>query len=705
MVDLLVNPNPKKGRDLSDGQRKAILKELNESHEVMRKNQQEWRRKTDKIERYVAGKQLNYAGYRDGTLVGHEEADMPDVDNDVDKEYVISNEMKRVYLVDRQRMMAYYIRPEVIPPEKSAASKQTARASRIFLEDHLRKTDQQKMMEIHAAHLILHNKTFIKVTWDPSLGRSILKPRAGMFGTVKTWVLGKQEIPQGEIKWEFPSGKNLLFPQYTPNMEKTPEVEEFNIVTVDYVYRRWGVVVEGENITPDLGNMLGFNTSNSTGNGNNSEAGSPGPTGKKTHVLLKERWIRPCAEYQKGAIFTWAGETLLRSSNLKDYYPDIPFFDATMIPDDNDIFGTSILWDLIPLQNGVNRALSSAMRWLKMIAMLRLWIPESCELKEEDLNNATGMAVGISGSAFPQWDKIPEINESVFKMIDMFRGLISSYGYANELAKRGQTSGNALGILQEMDDTIFKPGLLSLQSMYSRACNFTCRIAAKYIDTPRMVMATSMQGWQIAQFKGDMMNSDFHVEVNLMTGLPTNKAMRLEFLKGLFKDGILTQDEVKTHLEFGTDNEALEEAQKQFEIVDARVEALMDFPANYNKVPDPETGLLTWECKIAYNSYDNHTLMVVKLQTALQENGEHWQQDLPYVKLAFLDQWNLAKQNMAMQAAKQAAAMQPPSGAGLPPPGPGLPTPDGPLPGADSIQAPNDQPPPGQVPPPINQGE
>lgn len=663
----------------------------------MRKNQAEWRRKTAKIERFVNSKQMDFGLGRDGMLVGFEEAEQPDADGNVDKEFLISNEMKRVYLVDRQRMTAYYLRPEVVPPEKSAKAKASARAGRIFLEDHIRKVDLQKMQEIHASHMILQNKTFIKVTWDPSGGRNVLRPRKGMMSTLKTWVLGKEMQPEGEIKWSFPSGLNILFPKWTDSLENCSELEEFNITTTDYIWRRYGVVVPGENITPELTSLLGMQTG--LDNGNSSESGIPAEEGKLRHVLLKERWVRPCAQYQKGAIFTWAGDELLRASNLLDFYPDIPIVDGTMITDDKDIMGTSILWDLIPLQKLMNRALTAADRWLKMISLLRRWIPDTTNLKEEDLDNQTGMNTLIGGTVFPQWDKIPELNETIFRIIDTVRGLITSYGYANELAKRGATSGNALGILQEMDDTIFKPGLLSLQSMYSRACRLTIRLAARYIDTPRMVLATSMQGWQITQFKGDMMNDDFHVEVNLMTGLPTNKAMRLEFLTNLFKNGILTRDEVKTNLEFGTDNEALEKLQKQNEIVEARIEALLDFPNNYVKVPDPETEELTWECKILYNSYDNHPLMIEALQTTLQESGEHVD---PYVKLALLDQWNAAKEALKKQMAEQQAA-QAASEAAAPEEQPAPTDESGPL-LPDSNQLPADQPPPGQMPPPINQG-
>ncbi len=680
----------------SDQQRTALLEDLEASHRDARYHQAEARRKWTKTERYVSGKQWNPLGTTLETeLVGHEEAAMSDATGDVDKEYFISNEMKRTFLVDQQRLTAYYLRPEVIPPEKSGKAKTAARAGRIFLADHIRKMDPERMKAEHALHLTIHNFTCMKVTWDPRGGRVVRQARPGVLGKLKSLVLGNQRAPEGEIKWEVINPRNLLFPKFTTNIEKADWVEEYRIVTVDYIFRRYGKVVEGENITPDTASMLGQNIA--TRGPNSSEGAVPNDELKKSFIILHERWIRPNEQYAKGAIFVWAGKELLRASNLLDYYPGIPYFAANLIRDDTDIYGISILWDLIPLQDFVNRGITAGARWLKMISLLRLWVPSECEIDEKDLNNATSMNVKYNGKTPPSWDKIPELNESIFRLIDMARGLITSYGYANELAKTNRAfSGNALGILQEMDDTIFKPGMMSLQNMYSRASNFTLQVAARYIDTPRMVRTMNMQGWQMVEFKGSMMSEDFHAEVNLMTGLPSNKAMRLEFLKSLYKDGIMSKEEVKSNLEFGTDNEALEQLQKQYEIAEKRCEDLLDFKENYQQVWTEEEEL-TYVCQVKYHKFDNHAMLVDKLQTTMQEGFDHWN---PWIQLAFLEHYDYHKDQMQQEMAAQAAAAAGPAPGGA---GAAAPEPEGGLLSLNN-QGADQQPSRDQIPVPLGKG-
>lgn len=682
---------------LSEAQKKSLLQELESTHKEARYNQQEARRKWTKTERYVAGKQWNPLGTTLETeLVGHEEAEMSDATGDVDKEFFISNEMKRTYLVDQQRMTAYYLRPDVIPPEKSATAKVAARASRIFLADHIRRMDPERMKAEHALHMIIHNFTCMKVHWDPRAGRSIRQPRKGLLGKLKGFMVGNTWAPEGEIKWDVINPRNLLFPKFTTNIEQADWVEEYRIVTTDFIFRRYGIVVEGENITPDTAAMLGQNIE--TRGPNSSEGATPNTDLKRKYVILKERWIKPNEQYEKGAIFTWCGtDHLLRASNLLDYYPGIPYFCANLVRDDRDIFGISILWDLIPLQNFVNRAITAGARWLKMISLLRRWIPTDANIDEDELDNATGMNTKFDGKQAPTWDEIPELNETIFKLLEMARSLISSYGYSNELAKTNRAfSGNALGILQEMDDTVFRPGLESMQGMYSRASDFTLRLAGRYIDTPRLVRMMNMQGWQMVEFKGSMITDDYHAEINLMTGLPSNKAMRLEFLKGLYKDGIMTKEEVKSHLEFATDNEALEQMQKQYEIAETRIEGLQNFQENYQQVWT-EQEELTYVCTVKYHKFDNHALLVDKLQTAMQEGFDHWN---PWVQLAFLEHYDYHKDQAAQAAAAQAQAA---AAAGAAPAG-------GPAQaGSDTLlplsnQGSEQQPPPDQIPTPLGKG-
>lgn len=681
---------------LTPRQTSEILSELQASHDEGRNNQVEARRKWNKIEAYVEGRQMSLGGPKFGAFYGHEEASAQAQDKDIDKELFISNEMRRIYMQDMQRLTSYQLKADVIPPDKSPSKKVAARAARIFLNNQIATSDPSSMKAEIARLLTIHNFAAIKVHWNPRKGRYVLQPRKGILGWFKGWMLGDESRPEGEIEWSIISGRNLIFPKYCESLEKADWVEEIRVMSVSEVWRTYGVQVEGEVIKSDYGEFLNMNKGQ-------SEGGWGANTPNKSSVLLKERWIRPCPQYERGAIFVWGGGQLIRSSDLLTYYPDIPYFSSRILLDEKDVFGASVLWDLIPLQNMVNLAMSANARYLGMLALLRMWLPDGCDVSEEDLTNSTGVAVPYKGDKRPEWDRVPEMNQSVINSLTMARDLMSSYGYSNEFAKQKRAySGNALGMLQEMDDTVFKGALDSIESMFRKASNFSLKVAAKYIDVPRLCRMTSMQGWQMAEFKGSMVDDTFNADVNLMTGMPTNKVMRLEFLKALYKDGLLSKEEVKGHLEFATDNDALEQLQKQLEIADARIEALLKYPENYSQVPS-EDGLL-YVSKVMYHQFDNHQLLVAKLQSAMQESFDHWN---PWIQTAFLEHWKYAKDQALQQAQEQAQLAAPQGGGGGQPEFPGPPEQGGGggmLDGMGSNQAADQQPPQDLQPQPMNGG-
>ncbi len=638
---------PRNPQKLSEQEKKDILKELEDDHADMRSAQREIRRRWVKTQGAVQGRQLfmdsgpSQAGPSMG--LGWEDAGKSSADGDVDKEHIIFNDLRRVYNTDMQRLTSYYLRPEVVPENKSSEMKQGARLGKMFLSDHIRRTGPEAMKAAIARSLILRNIVIMKVHFDPHAGRLVKKPKWKIFG----FRLGNKWEPEGEMVWDFPNAKNVLLPRYCVRPELADKIEEYHIETVDSIYRKFGVVVEPETIEADYFDGL------DDGLKRDVEGGAPAPVSKQKQALLKEKIVMPCPQYPDGAVFTWTSKTLIRSDVLED---GNPYYSAQLVFNDESAYADSVLWDLLPIQGYLNLGLSATARWLKMISLLRRWVPEEAKVKPDDLTNATGMNGTYSGAKAPEWERIPDINESIFRTIDMARDFIASHGYSNELAKmRRSLSGNALGILQEMDDTIFRPALEQVQSMLTRASGATLRIAAKRINTPRLIKMSAMQGWQIEEgFKGEQLKGNFHADINLMAGMPSNKVLRLEYLKSLYKDGLLDKEQTQAYLEFPSDTQALEEVQKQYEIADKRVSDLMKFPENYEEQLDPETQEKIMVCKINYFVFDNQPLMMAKLQTSMQESYPHWN---PWVQMAFLEHWNYAKEQKAI-ADQQALAMQ-----------------------------------------------
>lgn len=709
--------NPEK---LSSSEKKDILAELEADHNSMRTNQAEIRRRWILVQQAVEGRQLfstGTAGMQGNLGMNWEEAGAQSMSGNVDDESIIFNDLRRVYNTDMQRLTSYDIRPDIMVEDKN--DKEGARTARIVLGDRIRKTGVEYLKQGIARGAILRNIAVLKVMYDPRAGRLIKVPKkVSLFGK-PLFTLGKEVRPEGDVVWKLVNSKCILLPKFTKRIEDAGEVEEYHVDTVEDIYRNYGVVVKPEAVNQDYFDSLDVALKNK-----DIEGGSSLPK-VENRALLKEKLIRPCPRYPEGATFTWTKETLIRSDKMR--YAQMPYFSAQGIFNDDSAFCDSMLWDLLPIQGYLNLGLSATARWLKMISLLRRWIPASAQVKKDDLDNSTSMNSVFEGEKAPQWEAIPELPETVFRLIEQSRDFMASHGYSNELAKmRRALSGNALGILQEMDDTIFRPTLESIQSMLSRAATFDLLLTADCIKTPRLIQMGGRQKWQIEQFKGDMLKGNFSAEIKLMAGMPSNKVLRLEYLKALYKDGLLDKEQVQQHLEFPNDNEAAEATAKQYEIADARIKAVLEFPQNYREEMQEGPGGASeriFVCNVAMHKFDNHALLASKWRETMQESYDHLED---WVKLAAMEHLHYAvkmkiKQDLMAQGVPEAQAEMTADAMAEQDAEPSAPAPGGPqFPGAPdkpgegvngllqaamgSNQNPGDQPPREQIPKPMNTG-
>lgn len=703
-----------KPENLTDSEKADILKELEADHEKMWANQRRMKRRWVMVQNAVKGRQLypeGSMGLDNGSMaLGWMEAGASDPTMSVDQEHAIWNELRRVKNVDQQRLTSYFMRPEVVPNSKDPDDKEAARIARIVLSDHIRRHGEARIKAVCADHLIFYNIVIGKVKYEPSAGQKVRKPvekqvkvkvplevagiKIPLATTTETQtVLSDEWVAEGDMVWEFPNPKNVLIPKYTARIEDADEVEEYHLSSVEKIYRDFGVVVEAESVSAEYYEGLDYQSKRDT------EGWSESEKEVKNKVILKEKVVMPCPRYPEGAVFTWTKKQLIRSDKLR--YPGNPYFSAQLQHDGELAYVDSILWDLMPIQGFLNLTQSAKQRWLRMISLLRRWIPASAKIKPEDLSNATAMNGFYEGETPPEWEKIPEINESIFRLYDEAREAIQTHGYSNDLTKQKRAmSGNALGILQEMDDTIFKPALENLGDMFTRMSLFHCMVAAECITTSRLAKMSRRQGWESAIFKGEMLKAGgYHVNINLMAGMPSNKVLRLEYLRQLYKDELVPKEEIQQFLEFPSDTQPLEDVQKQYEIVDARIKGLLDFE-NYEEKDDGSgTKIFQAPKKFDYQVYDNHALFVMKLQETLQEQGAYME---PWVKLTVLSHWKWQKDMLAAML----KAPVPSSGGGATSESgsSGLDEALGGELGADSNQNASDQPDRGAIPPPMNSG-
>lgn len=604
---------------LDELEKKRILADLEKSHSESRYNQRSIRKRWDVVEQFVEGRQIKE---REANIFhDHMWGMQPSDTGSIDDEYMVSNDMLRIHLSNVQRLSSYQIEPDVLPNDKRDTEDVTAaRIGRIALADHWQRQTNENAFKVKFAHITgLYGVSFLKTVLDPNLGNHVPveKDATGAWNTSKL-------MPEGRMVTDVISPRNILLPRWSRDLAKADWIEEVHVESVDWVYRNYGVIVDSEMVKADDAVLIGSGFSVE----NKSERDT-GVSMNKNLVLVKERYVRPCPKFPKGAIFVWVTQKLLRSSTLSDFYEDLPYDVATMIYDHRDIFGDGTLWHLVPEQRAINDTLTSVMRHVKTAGILQRLIPSGSNVKEADFTDETGRGLLYDGDKAPHYIEVPELPATNFNWLNILDQRIQSHGYAQDVSRRkGAISGNAIAALQEIDDTVLRPALNSMESALQNASVKVLKGIAKHYNNNRLARMTNRSGMQVETFRGDMLRGNFDASVKLMTGLPSNKTFRLEFLTKLATLKIISQDEFREFMEFGTEDSVKEALQKDFEVADNAVTQLKNIEL-YQQNPDrPEHPIPPF----IVARFDNHQILRGKLVAAMREGYRDWD---PGIQAAF----------------------------------------------------------------------
>lgn len=684
--------------EMTGAEKKALLHRLNSEHSDAWEYQSEARRRWDKLENYCAGRQA--WDKKTGQYVGHEVAGAETADNNVDEEYFIFNTTGRIASSNVQRLSAYSIQPNVVPNSSNPKDKAGARAGRIALSDMFNKIGEKKLKRRTAVIIGKYGSVFFKNYFDPSRGRIIHPVKLDSYG--KPFIDESVLEPEGEAVIEAFSPRNIILPRFCRELESADWIEEVHVESTAWVWRKFQIKVDAEK----LDYKDGYGPTATDLDQKDTEWGQYMP---QDGVVVKARYVNPCPDYARGAIIFYTEKHILRCTDMLTYVDSLQdvWSSASAIEDEKTPFGTSWLWDIIPVQDGLNTDLTAIINHIKMYGDLQTQAPATANVKLDKITNATGQHYTYTGEKGLDYLRPPELQSSHFSVFTLLNNLGMSLGAAHDISRSNKAlSGNALATLQQIDDTVLRPCLESIGEGLEKSCKGALKLMAEYYTNERLMKMTGMQGWEILEgFKGELLNGNYDARVSLMTGLSNNPIVRQESIYKALKEGVIDVQEARIHMEFGNSDRMLEEIQKENEIADNVVQGIADFPANY--VRNPQDGSLT--CKVIPHMWDNHELIVKRLLVFMRENYDHME---PEVKGELQKQleWHQAVMAQLARPAEAPAAdgMTPERGFGLPPmpaggPGAGPMSPEQ-APGADSVQATSQQPDRSKIPAPAATG-
>lgn len=615
--------------EMTEIEKKNLVDTMEKEFKLSENHVRTVRRRWFLTDRYLEGVQwastdAGVTGYLSSAFLSNFSVDL----TNPDEKFIVDNIMLRIHMTNNSRLTRYEPQLEISPNESSDRHKIAARKGQIALYDLLEKNRFDKVKLANADDLNRYGKTFLWVTFDPSAGDPVLKPKVDGLGNVvedpETGEPVMEMKPQGMVVLTPVSCKNMAFPADADNEDTADWIQKTEIRSPDFVKRKWDTAVKPETISSQDTSLEGAYTSDFS-----TEKARNDPD----RVNVKERWYRPCEQFPKGAIITWANGVLLQCKTLTKWYPDIPCFGAVNIMVPGSPWGDTPEYHLVVHQNEVNKSESNVSRHVELVSKPKLLVNRAANISEKAFNNETGEIIEWSGDPAhkPEWLHPPEVSQSVYEHINRHVDRMMSIGYAHDINRAAHSqSGTSIAYLQEIDETTMQPMVMSMSSMYQRAMVMALRLMARYYTVPRLVKMFDNNSWQVeGEFKGDDLFGNFDVRVNMLAGLPANKLARQQFVMQMFQGGLIDQPTAQKYLELGEAEEALRAAAIEIEVAEANIKMI-------------EAGQI-----VPVHDWDNHPILLQEYQKSCRQ---HWREYPPQVLAVFQQQMQMHQEFMALAA-------------------------------------------------------
>ncbi len=377
---------------------------------------------------------------------------------------------------------------------------------------------------------------FFKVSWDSLKGHALDKDGKIMEGDVTISLCPPFEI--------FP--ENLAI----ADIDKQPSIMHAKVLTEGEVKRIWGKEVHGGDV-----NVFSFDNAQ-IGGGFGYTATLPKIVSEKREdgVVVIEKYEMPTSEHPLGRLIIVAGDELLYKGDLpycvgEDGNRGYPFARMTCIDSLTSFFGTSIVERIIPVQRAYNTVKNRKHEFMNRIAVGVMAVEDgSCDiddLEEEGLPPGK-VVVYRQGSTPPIMlgpTQVPnEFSREEEKLLNEFM-MISGVSEVTTYSQvpSNVTSGVAISLLLEQDDTRISLTADSLRACVKRISKLILRLYRQFAKVPRIKRITGENGdVEIASFSAGNVDSEdiiFDTINDIEDTLSARRAMVYDLLRlGLFSD-------------------------------------------------------------------------------------------------------------------------------------------------------------------------
>lgn len=380
---------------------------------------------------------------------------------------------------------------------------------------------------------------FYKVVWDEDKGLTI--------GQTKK----KKIIKEGDIS-VIACPPHEIFPDKltASSIDDCKFLIHAKVYSVEEVKDMFGIEVDGHSYdvfsvdSVISGGGLGYSAS----------SGRMSQVSRDNSVLVLEKFERPTNEFPHGRHILVAGDKLVSEGDLpyiteKDGGYGLPFARRVALEDISNFYGQSVIERIIPLQRAYNGIKNKKHEFMNRIAMGVLAVEDGSvdtdNLEEEGLSPGK-VLIYRQGCAPPRMLNLGSVpNEFIQEELRLESEFISISGVSEFMRNSGLpqnvTSGVAISMIQEQDDTRLSMSAESIRSAVKRVGQLILRLYKQFATTSRLKRVAGDNGdVQVIYFKGSDLTSDdliFDTDNELNETPANRRSMVYELIRmGMFRD-------------------------------------------------------------------------------------------------------------------------------------------------------------------------
>ncbi|HRX13632.1 MAG TPA: hypothetical protein P5087_01220 [Eubacteriales bacterium] len=375
---------------------------------------------------------------------------------------------------------------------------------------------------------------FYKIIWDETNGDSIfVNNGVRNLGDVNVTVVPPFEIyPDSNV---------------AADIDECGSIIHAKVYSAAEVEKIWGEKVKGGEIK--VFSMTGGAAVG--GYGYNSVIPSITSESKNDHVVVIEKYVKPCDEYPDGQLIIVAGDKLLHYGELpfvnqNDGKRGYPFVRQVAHEQVGCFWGASVIERIIPVQRSYNAVKNRKHEFLNRLAMGVLTVEDGSvdtnNLEEEGLSPGK-ILVYRQGAEKPNFLAAGNVPADFSYEEDRLLNEFVVISGVSEISRNSATptnitSGVALQILVEQDDTRLSATAENIRFALKEIAKNVLRLYKQYAVTPRLLKIVGENEVELYYFSASDINSD-DVVLDTENELNDSPASRKNMVLELLRTGVL----------------------------------------------------------------------------------------------------------------------------------------------------------------------